>query len=257
MTVKTVVATVSLGVALATAGCMSFYEIPVETPIQAKLDVSTFQRVLIAGFITGGSRAIDPNTETARLLRSQLRSKSDLKVIDADALPLADEFDQYRQAAGNGPVREVDGDLKIKIKNDEDLKAYEQMFNDAAFWKKIAAEYESPLIVTGSIVFTEVQKSGMHTRLKPFQNNLGQTDYAAVQEWSDLKGFSLTPKFVFIDGRSGQILYSESFHEETLQAATANTPALSSYFELMDKLLPGFLNTLSSQRIRGTRTLLK
>jgi hypothetical protein len=36
-----------------------------------------------------------------------------------------------------------------------------------------------------------------------------------------------------------------------------NTPALSAYFELMDKLLPGFLSTLSTQRIRGTRTLIK
>ena len=55
---------------------MSFYEIPVETPIQAKIDVTTFQRVLVAGFLTGGCDSIDPNTETARLLRSQLRSKS-------------------------------------------------------------------------------------------------------------------------------------------------------------------------------------
>ena len=72
-----------------------------------------------------------------------------------------------------------------------------------------------------------------------------------------MKGYALTPKFVFIDGRTGQPLYSESFHEETLYSAGQNTPALSAYFELMDKLLPGFLNTLSSQKIKGTRILLK
>jgi hypothetical protein len=32
---------------------------------------------------------------------------------------------------------------------------------------------------------------------------------------------------------------------------------LSSYFELMDRLLPGFLSTLSTQTIRGSRILLK
>ena len=53
------------------------------------------------------------------------------------------------------------------------------------------------------------------------------------------------------------MLYSESFHEEALYQESQTTPALSSYFELMDKLLPGFLNTLSSQKIRGTRILLK
>ena len=69
MTARTAVACGSLALALASAGCLSFYEIAVETPIRAKLDVSPFQRVLVAGFVTGGSRSIDPNAETARLLR--------------------------------------------------------------------------------------------------------------------------------------------------------------------------------------------
>ena len=71
------------------------------------------------------------------------------------------------------------------------------------------------------------------------------------------KGFILRPKFVFIDGRTGATLYSETFHEEILYNAQQNTPALSSYFELMDRLIPSFLSTLSTQKIRGTRVLLK
>jgi hypothetical protein len=78
-----------------------------------------------------------------------------------------------------------------------------------------------------------------------------------VLQYSDLKGYSLTPRFVFIDGRTGAELYSESYHEEALYPVGQNTPALSSYFELMDKVLPSFLNTLSTQKIRGTRTMLK
>lgn len=71
------------------------------------------------------------------------------------------------------------------------------------------------------------------------------------------KGFILRPKFVFIDGRTGTTLYSESFREEVLYSAQQNTPALSSYFELMDRLVPTFLNTLSMQKVRGSRVLLK
>ena len=71
------------------------------------------------------------------------------------------------------------------------------------------------------------------------------------------KGFILQPKFVFIDGRTGATLYSESYKEEVLYSAQQNTPALSSYFELMDRLVPSFLSTLSTQKIRGTRVLLK
>jgi len=67
----------------------------------------------------------------------------------------------------------------------------------------------------------------------------------------------LRPKFVFIDGRTGATIYSESYREEVLYNAQQNTPPLSSYFELMDRLVPNFLTALSSQKIKGTRILLK
>src|SRR5437667_5985188 len=98
--------------ALAAAALMACgpdsYEIPIETPIQPKLDVSPFQRVLVAGFITGGSEDVDANQETVRLLRSQLRTKSQLKVIDADILPLMDiAQDQTKSANADEPSNGV------------------------------------------------------------------------------------------------------------------------------------------------------
>src|SRR5512142_3290091 len=90
MTARTASLTGSLVVAALVTACTSFYEIPIETPIQPKLDVTPFQRVLVAGFIAGGSEDVDSNLETVRLLRSQLRTKSQLRVIDADPLPLVD-----------------------------------------------------------------------------------------------------------------------------------------------------------------------
>jgi hypothetical protein len=233
------------------AGCVSFYEIPVETPIHAKLDVTPFQRVLVAGFLAGGSKNIDPNAETARLLRSQLRSKSDLKVIDADVLSLVEEVDKQRGAA---PIADSD---EPRIKTDKDLAEYEKILSDKDFWKKLGEEYQSPLIVTGSILFTEVSKSGNVSRMATTTDPTGRQEYREVRSFVNMKGYALSPKFVFIDGRTGEQLYAESFHEEALYQEGQNTPALSSYFELMDKLLPGFLNTLSTQKIRGTRILIK
>src|SRR4029434_7456810 len=75
------------------------FEIPIETAIQPKLDVSAFQRVLVAGFVAGGSDDLDTNQETVRLLRSQLRNKSSLKVIDADVMPLIDIAQEQNKAA--------------------------------------------------------------------------------------------------------------------------------------------------------------
>ncbi|MGH9308415.1 MAG: hypothetical protein ACRD1U_03530, partial [Vicinamibacterales bacterium] len=97
---RSVAALASL-VLLAAAGCTSFYEIPIETPIQPKMDVTAFTRVLVAGFIGGGTDDVDANMETVRLLRSQLRSKSSLRVIEAEALPLADiAREQITKAGG-------------------------------------------------------------------------------------------------------------------------------------------------------------
>src|SRR6476619_5698922 len=78
----------SVGAALVVVACTNSFEIPIETPIRPKLDVAAFQRVLVAGFIAGGTEDVDGNLETTRLLRSQLRTKSDLRVIDTDVLPL-------------------------------------------------------------------------------------------------------------------------------------------------------------------------
>ena len=63
----------------------------------AKLDVAAFQRVLVAGFIAGGTEDVDGNLETTRLLRSQLRTKSELRVIDSDVLPLMDVATEGRE----------------------------------------------------------------------------------------------------------------------------------------------------------------
>src|SRR4029453_11192365 len=53
-------------VAFAAAGCTSIVEIPIETPIQAKLDVSPFSRVLVAGFVAGGSDDVDGNFQKGK-----------------------------------------------------------------------------------------------------------------------------------------------------------------------------------------------
>jgi hypothetical protein len=227
--------------------------VAVETPIRAKLDVGPFQRVLVAGFVAGGTKNIDPNSETARLLRSQLRSKSELKVIDADVIELTDEFDRHRSKPL--PPADKAADL-LKVKDEKDIQEYEPILKDESYWKKVGDEYQSPLIITGSVLFTEVAKSGMVSRLRPYTDSMGRQQYEEAREFSSMKGYALTPKFVFIDGRTGAQLYAEGFYEEALYTDTQNTPALSSYFELMDKVLPAFLNTLSTQRIRGTRTLL-
>ena len=277
-----------LAVVLA-AACTNYFEIPIETPIQAKLDVTPFQRVLIAGFVSGGTDDVDANLETVRLLRSQLRTKSALRVIEADVLPLAELASDKAKAAAssgggpsasgetsaNGNLPKVAADVQTmappapqapatssnteaaKIRNAKDLEKYQSIFADVAFWKKIGEEYENPLIVTGTVLFTPQQTAGFVTRNVEQYDQLGRRTVVPQRLYMERKGFAITPKFIFIDGRTGATLHTESLHEEILYSSQQNTPALSSYFELMDKVIPVFLGTLSTQKIRGTRVLLR
>jgi hypothetical protein len=266
-----------LAVAAMVAACgTTYYEVPIETPIQAKLDVSAFQRVLIAGFVTGGTDDVDANQETVRLLRSQLRSKSELKVIDSDVLELAEiARDQQKAGAADtddpAPLRESgqtapnssssDRDqplpLPQDIKDEKDLEPYERLFANTAYWRRIGEEYQNPLIVTGTVLFMTHSRAGYVTRDVEEYDGFGRRRVVPVRTYMERKGFILRPKFVFIDGRSGATMHQEGYREEILYPSQNNTPALSSYFELMDRLVPNFLSALSSQKIKGTRVLLQ
>src|SRR3954466_13653591 len=90
MTARSAATIASLVLLTFTSACTNFFEVPIETPLSPKMDVTAFRRVLVAGFISGGTDDVDANLETVRLLRSQLRTKSGLRVIEADVLPLAE-----------------------------------------------------------------------------------------------------------------------------------------------------------------------
>ena len=278
MTVSRAATAASLALAgIVTLGCSSFYEIGIETPITPKLDVSAFQRVLVVGFVGGGSNDVDANMETVRLLRSQLRTRSQLKVIEAEVVALADVVERTRSEAPKPPVDPAapvvapptppdapptpsptgQTEAEANIRSEKDLESFEQIFADVAYWKKLGEEYQAPLIITGTVYFAPINKSGIVERTGEFADAFGRRQVTTQRVWMDRKGYTLVPKLVFIDGRTGTTLYSESVREEILYEASQNTPALSAYFELMDRYLPSFLSALSSQKIRGTRILLK
>jgi hypothetical protein len=251
----------SVGAALVVVACTTSFEIPIETPIRPKLDVAAFQRVLVAGFIAGGTEDVDGNLETTRLLRSQLRTKSELRVIDSDVLPLQDVANEGRNGdsggGGGGGAAAAAAPAPAPIKEQKDLEAYEHVFANVEYWKRIGEEYQQPLIVTGTVLFTPLQRNQIVQREQEVYDSFGRRRVVPVRTYQERKGFSLDGRFIFIDGRSGATLHSESFNEQILYNANQTTPALSSYFELMDRLIPSFLSTLSSQKIKGTRILLQ
>jgi hypothetical protein len=262
MTARTAAAIASALLAATATACLSISDVQIETPIQSKIDVSAFQRVLVVGFVSGGSKAVDTNTETVRLLKSQLRPMSDLTVVDTDPLLMTDELDKRRVAAGQPRILPAPPNAQDPlIKDQKDLKAYADALTDdswKAYWRKLGEQYQSPLIVTGSILFSETAQSGMQSTIQTQQDAAtGKATYTEGRQFVDKKGFAIDPTFSFIDSRTGEQLDTETYHQDVSYASSLTTPPLSSYFELMDKIIPSFLNTLSTQKIKGTRVLLK
>ena len=262
----------------------SFFEIPIETPIQPKMDVSPFQRVLVAGFIGGGTEDVDANLETVRLLRSQLRSKSTLRVIEADALPLAAiaptsragarrrRSRSRRSAAPAAPPtvsscrpsrrcrtarRAGAADADARIRNEKDLEKYQGIFANTAFWKKLGEEYQNPLIVTGTVLFTPHADVRLrHVRARSLRS-VRPPPRRAGPHLHGAQGLHPAAQVHLHRRPHRRDAVLRDVQREVLYNAQQNTPALSSYFELMDRLMPSFLNALSTQKIRGTRVLLK
>ncbi len=238
-------------VLLAGLGCSSQIEVPVETPLQSKLDVTSFRRILIAGFVTDLEDSdVDLSAETSRLLQNQLRSNTRLQVLEPDRPPLQDALEKALAKIGEG------GSYNKEEKDQYRLEA-DRILQDPEFWRKMGEEYQQPLIVAGKLAFDSENRSGFQPDERVVRDASNQPRLVRGNRYMERKGFTLSADFLFIDSKTGETLHKERFSEEVLYSEDQRVSALSSYFELMDRLLPNFLGVITPQRIRGTRVLLR
>jgi hypothetical protein len=227
-------------------------EVPVETPLQSKIDVTRFRRVLVAGFVTDLSDSdVSLGSETTRLLQNQLRSNSRLQVLEPDHPPLQDALEQALEKLGAGGKYTKQEREQYKLETDRILQ-------DPEYWRKVGEEFQNPLIVTGRVNFEEQNRSGFQAEERVVREpGSNRPRLVRGNRYLERKGYALSADFYFVDGRTGETLHKEKFTEEALYGEDQKTSPLSSYFELMDRLLPNFLGVISPQKVRGTRVLLK
>ena len=237
--------------AVVAAGCSSMLEVPVDTPLQSKLDVSGFRRILIAGFVTDLEDSdVDLSAETSRLLQNQLRSNTQLQVLEPDRPPLQSALEVALEKIGEGGSYSSDEKVQFRLEAD-------RLLQDPEFWRKMGEEYQQPLIVAGRLDFESQNRSGFQPDERVVRSSTGQPSLVRSSRFMERKGYVLSADFYFIDSKTGELLHKERFSEEVLYAEDQRISPLSSYFELMDRLLPNFLGVLTPQRIRGTRVLLR
>lgn len=246
-----------------TAGCTSYYEVPIEVPISAKLDVQKYNRVLVAGFTTQSNEGLDLDSETIRLLRNQLRMRSALMVVDAELEPLGDFSEETLEETGMiAEFQEIEEQARAEgeeqISQDEwvDLEQ-DKILEDEEYWRQVGEEYQNPLIVTGKLRFGSESRSGFSNRDRYVRDSFNRPQLMRSNVYEERTGYTLAAEFYFVDGETGRTIHRERFTEEVIYGRDEQASALSSYFELMDRLIPNFLSILSPQTFRGTRVLLK
>lgn len=240
--------------ALAASGCATYVEVPVETPLQSKIDVAAFRRVLIAGFVvepTTSETDVEVQSETVRLLQNQLRAQTKLQVLEPDRPPLIDALDKAMEGRAAGGHYTSAEREQYRLEGDRILL-------DTEFWRKLGEEYQNPLVVSGRMGFDVQNRSGFESEER-VERVPGSNRSRVVRgnKYLERKAYGLTAEFVFLDGKTGQVLHREKFTEEVLYGEEQKVSPLSAYFELMDRLLPNFLGIVSPQRIRGQRILLR
>jgi hypothetical protein len=242
---------VALFAGLTAIACSSVLEVPVETPLQSKLDVTAFRRILIAGFVTDLEDSdVDLSAETSRLLQNQLRSNTRLQVLEPDRPPLQDALEKALEKIGEGGSYNKDEKEQYRLEAD-------RLLQDPEFWRKMGEEYQQPLIVAGKLNFESQNRSGFQPDERVVQRADGRPALVRGNRFMERKGFTLSADFFFIDSKTGELLHKERFSEEVLYSEDQRVSPLSSYFELMDRLLPNFLGVITPQKIRGTRVLLR
>ncbi|MBY0493362.1 MAG: hypothetical protein K2Y23_04035 [Cyanobacteria bacterium] len=204
------------------ASCIGIYPVTVATRMPADLDMTPYSRLLVAGFNGTAIDDVDTNAETVRLLRSQLRAVRSLTIVNAAAIPVTD-----------------------------------MLFVDASFWRRIGEEYRQPLVLTGTVSLSTERRTATQYRDRETFDDEGRRRTDATRSAVDVETRVLRARLLYIDGRTGAIIHADTFQEQTSYAPTQNVPALSSYFELIGRVVPAVLGTVSDHSVVGSRALLR
>jgi hypothetical protein len=133
----------------------------------------------------------------------------------------------------------------------------DKLLYDKDYWRKLGEEYQEPLIITGKLRFASESRSGYVPAERYVRDSFGRPQAQRQNRFQERTGYVLSAELYFIDSSTGESIHRERFTEEVIYGAEEQVSALTSYFELMDRLIPNFLLVLSPQTFRGTRVLLR
>jgi len=204
-------------------------EVRLSLPVRARLDLEGRNSVTIAPFLvvsTEGEepirrRGIDVQQEFENYLSKLLKRQTRLKIIET------------------GPIDYPTYDL-------------DALTEDVDFWRFIGERTQAALILTGSLDFDIQDRSGYRTEeyISPFD---GRTYYRQVLV--EQTGFEYDIVMTVIDGRTGEVLYSDNF-KDFKQFEREEADPLLGMFENLYALENRIAGIFTRKQVETSRILL-
>ncbi|MEW5806466.1 MAG: hypothetical protein AB1756_03820 [Acidobacteriota bacterium] len=176
-------------------------KVQVKIPVPPKISTDGVKKILVASFITGTNIDFDVNREIVRLLKSELRKKGNFTILDVPPPSLPEQ-------------------------------TVEEIKNNYQFWKHLGEEYDANLILSGTIDFHSVNRSGFVNR-DDINTVTGQKVRRTV--YAEREEFKMEFSLFFFRGLNGAFLYEDNFSDSAIFEGTSND-ALQVFYDFNDRI---------------------
>jgi hypothetical protein len=183
------------------------FKVAVTLPVPARLDLGDRRTVLVASFITDESELLDVNRELVRFVRAELRKHSGLELLPVVPPPAVPE------------------------------QTLEDMIANAEFWKYLGQEFAADLIVSGIMRYDRRDSSGFRD-VDVISPTTGQK--VRQSQFVEQERFSYELDLVFMDGRTGELLFRDRLQRSAVFRGTQNDP-INAFYELSESIAPDLL----------------
>jgi AraC-like DNA-binding protein len=190
-----------------------------ETPLSGK-----YRRLYIAGFSPVKEDAVNLNFETTEYLRSEMRKYTLYDVIPLEELTLPKDEDEFYD-----------------------------LVDDEEFWRSLGVKVGADLVVTGRVDFYSEMSDGIY----PYEYRDRYTgDYRTAQLMIPRTAFTVELELFFHDAATGELVHEESFAQTIVYRGRLD-PTLQAFFDVMNRIIPRFMDILVPREHDAIRFLLK
>jgi hypothetical protein len=205
-------------------------EVTIEVPVKPKIDISGYDSMIVANFITDREARLQLGEEVVRYLRKMMLRTLDLEVSKDPPPEL--------------PVG-IDGTSIFEVPD---------------YWTDLGRRFDSELILGGTVKFSTEDRSGYEqidiTRYqRGYRRDMGYNPYNTRTIFIEKTGFFLNLEVHLMDGRTGEEIYTDKFYQEIVYNGSGPDD-LSVFFMMMDKLAPQITGIVAERKTRVVRYLL-